>query len=73
MIKAAIATRESDAKLRAEYRNKGRLARRSGQPRTPPGDPTSMIAGWWLSGYDSEDLLRSKAVNSPQQTIPRST
>jgi hypothetical protein len=48
----AIATPESDAKLRREYNEKGARAYMTGQPRTPPCDPSSLIGAWWFEGYD---------------------
>ena len=47
------ATPKTDAKLRKKYFRLGNAAKLKGLPRVPPGDPTSMIAGWWFEGYDS--------------------
>ena len=46
------ATPKSDARLRLEYNLKGEAAAKTGEHRHPPGDPTSMIGGWWFEGYD---------------------
>ncbi len=49
----AIATPETDAKLKREYETNGAEAYNTGKPRTPPCDPQSLIGGWWFGGYDA--------------------
>jgi hypothetical protein len=49
----AIATPESDAKLRAEYQAKGYKARQDGVTRDQ-GPAGGLIAKWWLEGWDSQ-------------------
>lgn len=51
--KPAIATPKSDAKLRAEYQEKGYKARQDGVPRDQ-GPEGGLIARWWLEGWDSQ-------------------
>lgn len=51
MIKAMIATPESDARLRKLFRRDGASARRAGVKREDcPVD--GLIKQWWLEGWD---------------------
>lgn len=47
-----IATPESDARLKDEYETMGAKAYNAGEPCVPPGDPNSMVAGWWVGGWN---------------------
>lgn len=47
-----LATPETDAKLRRQYKANGAAAYRAGAARAVRFDPNSMIAGWWFEGYD---------------------
>jgi hypothetical protein len=50
----AIATPQSDARLRAENNAAGHAARRADLARSAcPHDPQSLVAQWWFEGYDN--------------------
>jgi hypothetical protein len=49
---AAIATPESDAKLRLREIEKGSLARRENLPRSACPWKGGVLQGWWLKGWD---------------------
>lgn len=53
IVRASIATPESDALLSAMARRRGRMARELGQLRDNcPFNPNSLIASWWFEGWD---------------------
>jgi hypothetical protein len=54
-VQPAIATPESDARIRKRETRKGWGAKTQGQPREScPWDPASLTGKWWLEGYDSD-------------------
>ena len=61
IARIAIATPESDARIRAEQHAAAQQAFRDNQPRTAcPHDPQSLIARWWFEGYDLPKSLNQK-------------
>lgn len=53
VARSLIATPETDRKLRRQQTKAGAKARAEGRPREScPHYPGSMIAGWWLEGWD---------------------
>jgi hypothetical protein len=64
---AAIATPKTDAALKRRYGNAGAKAYKEGKPRQCPGDPNSMVGGWWFEGYDA-----AAAAEAPLQDVSAS-
>ncbi|HYH39942.1 MAG TPA: hypothetical protein VD860_17100 [Azospirillum sp.] len=58
---AAVATPASDRKLAKEYRTKGALARKAGEPRE--NAPNGLIGRWWLEGYDTANLVPKRSAD----------
>lgn len=50
--RAAIATPETDAELRMQYCEMGKIARRSGQNRSDC-PVNGLIGNWWREGWDT--------------------